>query len=63
MPFGIKLAMQIFQMKQNQFTSGLKGVVCIADDILVFGKGDSKEAVKNYNENLEQLLKDNVTKT
>lgn len=56
-PFGIKPAMEIFQMRQNQVISGLKGVVCIADDILVFGKGGTKkEAIKDHNKNLEHLL-------
>lgn len=57
LPFGLKPAMEIFQMKQNQIISGLKGVVCIADDILVFGKGkNQQDATEDHNKNLEKLL-------
>jgi len=49
--------MEIFQMKQNQIIPGLKGVVCLADDILVFGKGETEhEAYYNHNQNLQNLL-------
>ncbi|XP_037958998.1 uncharacterized protein K02A2.6-like [Teleopsis dalmanni] len=58
LPFGLKPAMEIFQMKQNQIIAGLKGVVCIADDILVYGKGENQQvAVEDHNKNLEELLK------
>lgn len=57
MPFGISPANEIFQHKQNEILSGLKGVEAIADDLLVYGVGDTlDEAVKDHNKNLENLL-------
>lgn len=57
LPFGVKPAMEIFQMRQNQVVYGLKGVTCIADDILVVGKGENiEEATRDHNRNLQQLL-------
>ena len=39
-------------------SEGLKGVKTIADDMLVFGVGETTdEAVKDHNENLRQLMK------
>lgn len=58
MPFGISPAPEIFQHKQNEVLNGLKGVEVMADDLLVYGKGDTKEqAIKDHNHNLEELLK------
>jgi len=58
MPFGISPAPEIFQHKQNEVLNGLKGVEVMADDLLVYGVGDTMEqAVKDHNHNLEELLK------
>lgn len=57
MPFGISPAMEIYQMKQNEVLHGLKGIAIMADDILIYGRGDNyEEAVKDHNINLENLL-------
>ena len=38
LPFGMKVSSEIFQRNLNECLAGLSNVVCIADDILVFGK-------------------------
>lgn len=42
LPFGISSAPEHFQLRISQIISGITGVLCHADDILVFGK-DKKE--------------------
>lgn len=57
MPFGICSAPEVFQLKLLEVLQGLKGVLTIADDILVFGEGDSEEeALQDHNVNLLNLL-------
>lgn len=57
MPFGIKPASEIYQRKQNEIVEGLDGVHVMADDILIVGRGDTdEEAIRDHNQNLEQLL-------
>ena len=50
-PFGMKVSSVIFQRKLNESLEGLKGVVCIADDIIIFGISDA-----DHDENLRNLL-------
>ena len=50
LPFGLKVSSEIFQRKLNESLAGLKGVACIADDILVYGKSESDH------DNLRNLL-------
>ena len=38
MPFSLKIAQDVFETKMDQTFEGCKGVVGIADEILVFGK-------------------------
>lgn len=38
LPFGISSAPELFQRRMNRILEGLDGVVCLIDDILVFGK-------------------------
>lgn len=52
LPFGLNVSSEIFQRKLDESLEGLDGVVCVADDILVYG--DSEES---HNKNLETLLK------
>lgn len=41
----------------QEVTLGLKGIEVLADDILVYGCGESmEEATKDHNKNLEELL-------
>lgn len=57
MPFGIAPAMEIYQRRMNELVSGLEGVEIMADDILVYGKGENNEqALEDHNKNLENLL-------
>ena len=41
MPFGVSLGQEEYQRRQHEALEGLAGVVNKADDILVFGSGDS----------------------
>ena len=50
LPFGTKVSSEIFQRKPNDNLIGLKGVVYVADDILIYG--DSEE----HDSNLINLL-------
>jgi len=36
-PFGISSAPELFQRRMNQILEGLPGVLCLIDDVLVFG--------------------------
>ena len=40
LPFGMNVSAEIFQRKLNQTLEGLDGVVCVADDIVVFGRDE-----------------------
>ena len=52
MPFGICSAPEHFQKRMNRILSGLDRVLCLMDDVLVFGK-DRKE----HDERLTAALK------
>ena len=57
MPYGISPAPEIFQRKMLEALSGLHGIACIADDILVFGCGDTAdEARVDHDRNLIELF-------
>ena len=57
MPFGINPAPEIFQMKLDQNSEGLKGVFKIADDILITGQGETeRETDEDHDRNLKSLL-------
>ncbi|XP_062541083.1 uncharacterized protein K02A2.6-like [Armigeres subalbatus] len=57
MPFGISPAPEIFQKKLHEALHGLRGVRALADDILIFGCGDTiEEAVLDHNRCLEALF-------
>ena len=43
MLFGILTAPEEFQRRQHELFEGLPGVTVIADDILVYGSGDTVE--------------------
>ena len=38
MPFGLKMSQDVFQMRMDNITDRLKGIISIHDDICVFGK-------------------------
>jgi RNase H-like domain found in reverse transcriptase/Reverse transcriptase (RNA-dependent DNA polymerase)/Integrase zinc binding domain/Integrase core domain len=57
LPFGVSPAPELFQQRLHSIVHGLKGVEVVADDILLFGCGDTeKQALQDHNQNLEQLL-------
>jgi len=43
MPFGISSGPEEYQRRQHEFLDGLQGIINIADDICIFGCGDTKE--------------------
>ena len=51
LPFGLKVSGDIFQRKLNESLAGTQGVVCVADDILVYGNSE-----KDHDEKLKKLL-------
>lgn len=57
LPFGISPAPEIFQLKLQEVIQGLEGVECLADDLLIYGVGDTmEEALINHNKCLKQLI-------
>ena len=42
LPFGISCAPELFQQRMNKILDGLKGVVCLMDDVLVFGSNQAE---------------------
>ena len=57
MPFGIASGPEEYQRRQHEFLDGLQGVINIADDIWVFGRGNSKEeADMDHDKDLTNLL-------
>ena len=57
MPFGISVAPEEFQRRIDENLEGLEGVKAIADDILIWGGGDTtEEATANHDKRLLALL-------
>ncbi len=57
LPFGLAVSSEIFQKRLLEALEGLPGVTCIADDILVYGCGDSQEeADKDLERNSDLLM-------
>ena len=57
LPFGISIAPEEFQMRLISALEGLEGIICIADDILVFGEGtDYTEAEKDHDRRFVALM-------
>ena len=46
LPFGISSAPELFQRRMNQILEGLEGVLCLMDDVLIFGKDKEQHDVK-----------------
>ena len=44
LPFGITSAPEHFQRRMSEILSGLEGVVCLVDDVLVYGRKDTRRA-------------------
>lgn len=57
LPFGLSISSEEFQKRLNQILNGLDGVVCVADDIICAGVGDTLEAANiDHNSKLDALL-------
>lgn len=57
MPFGISTAPEEYQRRQHEILEGLKGISNIADDILVYGCGDTiEEATADHDKHLLAVL-------
>lgn len=57
LPFGLCASSEIFQKHLNQALENLPGVLCIADDILIYGTGEAdEEATADHDRNLQSLL-------
>ena len=52
LPFGLCVSSEIFQKHLNQELLGLRGVKCIADDVLIYGRDDA-----DHNSCLEGFMK------
>lgn len=46
LPFGISSAPELFQRRMNQILEGLEGVLCLMDDVLIFGKDQEQHDAK-----------------
>ena len=60
LPFGITSAPEHFQRRMSEILRGLEGVVCMVDDILVYGK-DQEEHDERLREVLRRLQKSGLT--
>ena len=57
LPFGLNVSSDIFQKRLNMALEGLEGVMCVADDIIVYGTGDDKQhATEDHDKKLRELL-------
>ena len=57
MPFGVSPALEEFQRRIDIGLEGLPGQKAIADDILVFGAGDTdEETLKDHERNLREVF-------
>ena len=57
LPFGCNVSSEIFQRKLNESIGDLPGVLCVADDILIYGTGETEtEALKDHDSKLTALL-------
>ena len=55
--FGLSVAPEEFQRRLIDALSGLDGIACIADDILVYGNGDTREtAMADHDRKMHALL-------
>ena len=58
MPSGCNVSLEIFQKKLFKCLDGLAGIHCVADDIMINGRGETeKDALVDYENNLIALMK------
>ena len=60
MPFGISIAPEHFQKRMNEILKDLPGVVCLIDDVLVYGSTEA-ERDRHLQAVLEQIQSTGVT--
>ena len=60
LPFGVASAPAIFQQAMDTILSGVPGMVCYIDNILVTGK-DTEEHLSNLEEVFRRLANEGVT--
>ena len=57
LPYGVKCSSEIWQRMMHELIMGLEGVEVIADDFVVFGRGNTRaEAEQDHNRNLAAFL-------
>ena len=57
LPFGTKISSEMFQRRLYQAIGDIKGLLNIADDILIYGEGDTPEAAsQDHDHNLVRFL-------
>ena len=57
LPFGLSASSKIFQKHLTHALENLPGVLCIADDILIYGTGETdEEATANHDRSLRDLF-------
>ena len=57
LPFGLKVSSEVFQKRLHHAICDLKGVICVADDIVVVGCGKTQvEAELDHKKNLDSLI-------
>lgn len=57
LPFGLAVSSEIFQKRLHMALEGIDGIVCVADDILIYGVGNNHElAVQDHDKKLLKLL-------
>ena len=57
MPFGLSTAHEEYQRRQDQAVEGLSGIHSVADNILVYGEGDTEEAaIVDHDRKLRALM-------
>ena len=57
LPFGVAIALELFQAKMDRAMAGLKRVSTIMDDMIIWGEGETMdEAENNHNKNLQAML-------
>jgi len=57
LPFSVSPALEEFQRRIDIALEGLPGQKAVADDILVFGAGDTdEEALKDHDRNLREVF-------
>ena len=57
LPYGVSSAPEEFQRRIHEALDGLRGVHCIADDILVVGQGNTREAAnEEHDQNVLALM-------